>query len=125
MTKINAAWRLRSSIGSEEIFAMSGFKSDKTGLPNNIYIWVSTKLKGMHGPRIKVSNVRSKYINTNTFSVTISNSPKVVAGIPDNFSSKELLAIYNWVRLNKNPLLVFWNSDNMDSDDLTPLLKKI
>lgn len=109
------------------MWAMSNMKSTRTGLPGSIGIWIGPACGASHGPRIKVSNVRGKFPSNESdyFSVTISDSPETVAGSPLDFSSKELKAVFDWVRLNRVPLLEFWNSDTMDFDDIKPKLKKL
>ena|ERR1700737_4649248 len=121
MLKIEAAQRLEQ----HELFAMSGLRADKTGLPNSIYIWFSTDMGMSHGPRIKVSNTRGKYNKTDNFSMSISDNPIVVAGTAKDFKPYELVAIGKWILLNKDLLIKFWYSEDMDDDDVKPYLKKI
>jgi hypothetical protein len=106
---------------------MSNIKSERTGLPNFICIWISSSEGAQHGPRIKVSNVRGKSAGMqNSFSVTVSNNPEIIAGSPDNFSSKELVAVNEWVVLNQVVLITFWkNPFGWDSIDVIAKLKKL
>jgi hypothetical protein len=76
---------------------------------------VSTKdyVGGRHGPRIKVSNIPGKFSPIDNFLVTISTEPQVI-GKP-KFNESTVNDICDWVLLNKEPLLKFWN-DEYDSD---------
>ena len=125
MAKIKIS--IGKTIGTDrlEAWAMSNLRSERTGLPN-IYIWVSTKAGVQHGPRIKVSKIKGKFAATDaeTFSVSISIKPEVVDGTCE-FPSKDLNEVFRWVTLNKDVLLRFWESDDMDYEDLKPLLKRL
>lgn len=129
MIKLGAAERLAAS--KFETFAMSNLKSDFTGLPNSIYIWFDIGGDHIaHGPRIKVSNIRGKFRKDDTFSVSIPTTPNgepgtCAGGDPKNFTAKEMRAIYDWVKLNRQALLTIWRSDDMDDDEARKLLRRL
>lgn len=81
-------------------------------------IWVSSK-KASHGPRIKVY----KTLKGENFSVTIEDEPKVVAG-KCFVNSKELKRIFEFIILNKDNLIKYWNFI-IDSDELDENILKL
>lgn len=108
-------------------FGMSNVFPAETKLPNGIVVWVGPK-QGQHGPRIKVSNVRNKarFGATDSFSMSVCDTPKVVAGTPKHFSGEELALLTAWIVLNESVLLKYWNhADSYPTiqmlHDLTPL----
>ena len=78
----------------------------KTGLSTPV--WISDT-GGRHGPRIKVSNNIRMQRGSNTFSVSISKTPKIVDGI-SHLSQKEINNIYKWVILNYDMLMSIYNA---------------
>lgn len=66
-------------------------------------IWVSPK-NANHGPRIKVYNLNK----SKDFSVTIEDEPKLIAG-KCFVSSREFAKIIEFIKLNKENLLKYWN----------------
>src|SRR5436309_627812 len=88
-----------------EITAMTTLSAESTGLPEGIFVWVSPGEGLQHGPRMKISNIRGRFSNTDNFSMSISNHPTVVEGKPKKFSSDELHAIRALILLNKDLLL--------------------
>ena len=120
--KIHAKERL-----GYDVWAMANLRPKSTGLPNDIVIYVSDEQHST-GPRIKVSNLRGrpakKEDKLNNFSVSIEDVPKVVAGTPLNFSTKEMEAISKFIVKNKKCLLDLWNGD-IDSVEFALELQKI
>ncbi|HEY7297146.1 MAG TPA: hypothetical protein VH684_04340 [Xanthobacteraceae bacterium] len=110
---------------SFDVTPMTTLSADSTGLPGGIFVWVSPGEGIAHGPRMKVSNIRGKFSNTDNFSISISNSPTVVEGRPKKFSSEELRAIAALILLNKDLLLKYWESDIMDSPALLREFKRL
>ena len=66
-------------------------------------IWVSPK-NANHGPRIKVYSLNK----SKDFSVTIEDEPRIVAG-KSFVTSKEFDKIVDFIKLNKENLLKYWN----------------
>jgi hypothetical protein len=98
----------------EDLFEMSNLQKEDTGLSKTI--WVSVKLHSS-GPRIKVNFDNSlRFDDSNNFSVTIDNNPRVVAGgteelIIRKIGAEELSDVYDWVKLNQPTLLAYWNGE--------------
>jgi len=101
----------------ERLYEMANFNQDSTGLEEVIYISVKP---GSHGPRLKV--FRNKQPKGENFSVTIEDSPKTTGSVFVN--AKELKRIIEFVLLNKQVLLNYWNFE-IDTVTLVKTLKKI
>ena len=98
---------------------MANLRPVTTGLSRTIY--VSSK-NSNHGPRIKVANTTSiKFNPHDTFSVLINEL--TVVGTP-NINKRELDKIYNFIKINKAPLLKLWN-DDIDVAQFLKLLNKV
>lgn len=106
--------RVADILEVEDLFEMSNLQKDDTGLSKTV--WVSVKLHST-GPRIKVNFDNSlRFDDRNNFSVSIDNTPRVVAGGSEEFIIRkigvdELSDVYDWVKLNQVPLLAYWNSE--------------
>jgi hypothetical protein len=115
-------------ISEFDIYAMSNLSDRSTGLPNGIWIWVQDNGYGTspHALRIKVSNLRGKGLRPDSpgFSVSVEEDPpRIVAGKPENFSTKELNSIFEWVKSNRQ-LLVELASNVIDPAEFVSRLKK-
>jgi hypothetical protein len=62
-----------------------------------------------HGARIKVSNIRGKYSNSDNFVLDIKTGT-IVEG-QCKLSNKELQQIRNWISLNREELISYWDSE--------------
>jgi hypothetical protein len=73
--------------------------------------------KEKHGPRIKVK------INNKFVSILISDNPKL--SIPFKGNIKNINLILNWIKINKEALLKYWNAKgNMGISKLLNILRK-
>lgn len=100
-------------ITEDHLCEMARVKPTDSGLP--FIIFVSTRDYGIgnHWARIKVSNIPGKYSKEDNFSISVDN-PRVVAGKPAYTHSK-VQDIIDWVKLNHDPLIKYWN-DEYESD---------
>jgi hypothetical protein len=92
----------------QDIFEMANLEYDLTGLA--VYIYVSGKGNTKHGPRLKVSKIYGK-MSKSLFPITISDKPKVIGDDIGDIKSKDIKKIIEWVKLNKELLLAFWNGE--------------
>lgn len=126
IAKIENLMKAESRVESGRLhmsFAMTNISSMRSKLPNNIFIFVSPRAGAKHGPRVKVSNIRGKFADDNTFSLTVCDSPQVVDGKPDNsFTAKDLDALNKWIVKRQATLLEIWNSDTLDSEQIIEML---
>lgn len=111
--------KLEEGILSEQ----ANFRPKSTGLEMNIFIssgFVEGKML-KHSPRLKVSkNYNDKFDAYNT--VTISDHPEVI-GLND-ISRKDINSLKEFIKLNKETLLQYWNLE-IDTMEMTQQLQKI
>ena len=101
---------------------MANIRSKSSGLP--MLIWVSEK-NANHGPRIKVArDYRIRAGSSDTFSVSISKNPSIVAGDSGQIKELDLKKVYKWITLNKIILMKYWNFE-IDTIELSNGLIKI
>ena len=104
------------------LFEMANFGTKTTGLP--MIVCVSEK-RATHGPRIKVSrSYNHKVLIGDTFSVSIADKPKVVAGDVGEISTTDLKRVFDWVVLNKEALIKYWNHELL-TDELIGVMEKV
>lgn len=107
---------------SDTLYEMANFGTKTTGLP--MIVWVSEK-KASHAARIKVArNYNHRVLVGDTFSVSISDAPEIVAGDKGKITMTDLNKVFNWVVLNQEPLMKYWNN-NLITDELIGELKKV
>ena len=107
---------------TESLFEMANVIKSRTGL--NTMIWISTK-EPSHGPRIKVQANRSdKIISHEMFIVTIEDMPEVIGDI-GKLKAKDINKIKEFVILNKEVLLDYWNEKELDIIKIIERLKKV
>lgn len=94
-----------TALADDDVVEMTNLQEQDTGIPGTIF--VSTAM-GSHGPRIKY------FIKTGrdqpSFSVSIADEPQVLANsLPAREMNRAAPAVLEWVRLNREALLRFWN----------------
>jgi hypothetical protein len=113
---------LAEELASEDVVEMANLTTAQTGVPGTIFI--STAMGG-HGPRVKyfVQPGRSQP----SFSVTVSNTPTVVANsLPVRVVRQMSPQVIDWVSLNKNPLLDFWyHGDTWTQPEVNDFIQKL
>lgn len=119
--RMSKSSRLTEQINEFLMYEMASLSPKVTGVP--LAIFVSPRM-GQHGPRIKVGLKPSDFKSGNTLSLTISDNPEVVAGTV-KLDKHSLEIARQWIILNKDILLRFWNDDTMYMDDLYDNLQKI
>jgi predicted RNA-binding protein len=101
----------------ERLYEMANFDQNDTGLDEVIYVSVK---QGSHGPRLKV--FKNKQPKGENFSVTIEDTPRMIGKVFVN--AKELKRIVEFITLNKQVLLDYWNFE-ITTTTLVKELKKI
>lgn len=109
---------------SEILLEMSALYKKRTELPINI--WVDDIGAGRNNkhnlPRIKVQNNYADRTSEDTFSVSISKTPEILAG-ECKLKQKDLKEIFDWIIKNYDVLYKHWNQE-IDTDELKELLYK-
>ena len=99
------------------LFEMANLWPNDTGLDE--IIWISVK-NANHGPRIKI--YKNKQPKGENFSVTIEDNPTTIGEVFVN--SKELSRIFEFVKLNKDNLIKYWEFE-ISTKEVTDNLLKI
>lgn len=102
-------------VGEEDLFEMVNLREADTGIAGVLF--VSTAV-GSHGPRVKYFLKAGR--DQPSFSVSIGPDPRVLANsLPERELRRAAPVVIDWVRLNHEPLLRFWNhTDGMDVQEL-------
>jgi hypothetical protein len=112
---------LAEELADEDIVEMANLTTAQTGVPGSIFI--STAM-GRHGPRVMyfVQPGRSQP----SFSVTISDTPAVVANsLAVRVVRQMSPQVINWVSRNKDALLDFWyHGDTWTQPEVNDFIQK-
>lgn len=84
---------------------MANLFPDETGLDR--IIWFG-EVGGQHGPRIKVSNIKGKFSQSDNFVISVDKNPKVLTPKSMKIKSSELEDLFDWVKLNYDDLMKMW-----------------
>jgi hypothetical protein len=88
-----------------DLFEMANLYPAETGLP--MTVWVSPRGNARHDLRIKVNMTHGNQMSiSNTAVVAVRPTPRLIAG---QLSPADAQAVFEWVRLNTNTLVVYWN----------------
>jgi hypothetical protein len=114
-----------AALGDEDVVEMTNLQEEDTGIPGIIFI--STAM-GSHGPRIKYFIKAGR--DQPSFSVSISDEPEVLANsLPTREMKRAAPSVIEWVKLNRDALLRFWNEGDSfsvrDVVDFVAALKKM
>lgn len=103
---------LESQIIAEDlIMEMSNLRSRQTGLNMNIYV-TDDGSDVNHGMRIKVqNNYNPKFQKDNTFTLSISDDPKIMVGDTGCLKTKDINAVVEFVKKYQDELILTWNLD--------------
>ena len=103
---------------------MANISTSVTGLP--VIVWVSIKVSNHPRARMKFNknkgNVRKV---SDLIPISIDDDPQILLNNPPKLgiSDSEFEQIKNWIKLNKDALISFWNME-IQQDTLISLLKK-
>jgi hypothetical protein len=88
-----------------DLFEMANLYPDTTGLP--MTVWVSPRGNARHDVRVKVNMTPGNQMNiANTAVVGVRPTPRVIAG---QLSPADTPAVFQWVALNTDVLVAFWD----------------
>jgi hypothetical protein len=111
---------LADELAVDNVIEMANLTATQTGVPGTIFI--STAMGG-HGPRVKYFVQPGR--NQASFSVLITDPPRVVANsLPDRVLRQMSPQIIQWVALNKDALLDFWNNGDTWTDPQVTAFKQ-
>ena len=116
-----------AALGEDDLMDFMNLSSQSTGIDGIIFI--STSM-GQHGPRVKYFQKAGR--DQPSFSISIAVEPLLLSksrDFPDRISSQMAPLVSEWVRLNREALLKFWNDGAYwpveQVDEFKVALKKI
>jgi len=92
-----------------------------TGLP--FVVWISPRGNAQHAVRVKVS-LRPKMVPSEMASVTVEPPIKEI-GDARQLSAQQLKLLREWIDLNRDVIVKFWNGEIEYSDEAIAALKPI
>ena len=105
---------------AEDLFEMANLYPDTTGLP--MTVWVSPRGTARHDVRVKANMTHGNQMNiANTAVVGVRPTPRVIAG---QLSPADAQAVYQWVSLNADALVAYWEG-RIDTGKLIHALKPL
>jgi len=102
------------TITEAELYEMARVRPKDSGLSCMLFVSSKTYVNGKHGPRIKVSNIPDTFSADDNFAISITHEPVLVAG-KCKFKDAELENIFDWIKVNYEALMRYWN-DQYESD---------
>lgn len=123
---MNNIHRTLKILSEDILYEYANLDYRHTGLSNivvHVYSQDDSK-KLQHGPRVKVSNVYGKYSVSDNFVIDVKN--KTIVEGQCKLTRKELANIIEWIQLNHDTILEYWNSEGeMITIDLYDKLERI
>ena len=97
---------MRTTDLEEELFLLANLSPLFTGLP--FVVWISPRGNARHDIRVKVS-LGTKALPDNLLTVALRPVLRVIGD--DTLASEQLRALGEWVELNWDALLSYWNGE--------------
>ena len=110
------------AVADDDIVEMANLFTKDTGIEGVIF---TSTVMASHGPRIKYSLKAGRH--QPSFSVSISPEPRILASsLPDRVINRVAPAVIEWVKLNREALLQFWNEgDSWSIDELSAFATRL
>jgi hypothetical protein len=103
-----------------DIFEMANLYPETTGLP--MTVWISPRGTARHDVRVKVNMTHGNQMNiANTAVVGVPPRPRVITG---RLSPDDTRAVFEWVTLNGDALVAYWNG-RIDTARMIQALKSL
>lgn len=105
------------------LYEMANVAPKRTGLPYGI--WISHRGSVRHGPRIK-AYAAGYQVRASEIVVTIEEVPRVIR-CPQrpHVPAAHLRQLEAFVRLNRAPLIQYWEDNDMDTQDMIDQLRRL
>jgi hypothetical protein len=113
--------RSELKLDEEDLFEMANVREKQSGIPYVIFISSKDAALSKHGPRIKVSNRHDRWDPSSNFVITV---PELRVVGTATFSSDQLEDIKDWIRLNKDLIVKYWNKE-IDDQELLNTIEKL
>ena len=105
---------------SEGLFEMANLSPKRTGLP--FVVWISPQAGAQHDVRVKVSR-GPRVHSSELMSVALRPDVRVVGG--GKLSGHELSLLREWIELNLDVILKYWEGEIEYTEDAIALLKPL
>ena len=122
--KLDELYEEQCLITEQELYEMARVREADSGIPVEIYVSTQQPVMGRHGPRIKISNVKNTFSDSDNFALEISKNPVLRAG-KMKLKSSEFEDIVDWVKLNYEPLMKYWKNEYSSDRDFYNEIKSI
>ena len=103
----------------EALFEMANLSPKRTGLP--FVVWISPKAGAPHDVRVRVSRSPQAHASE-LISVAIRPDVHVVGG---SLSARDVALLREWVELNHDVIIKYWDGDIEYTEDAIAALKPI
>lgn len=107
-----------ATLTDDDPFRWDNIRPELSGLP--FIVWISEKCGARHDVRVKVSpgpRVRE-------FSATISVRPQIEV-LAGELSPRDLHLVRDWIELNRDVIVRYWNGDILYTDEALAALKPL
>jgi hypothetical protein len=111
---------LADELAVDDVIEMANLTTAQTGVAGTIFI---STVMGGHGPRVKYFEQPGR--SQPSFSVLITDPPRVVANsLPARVFRQVSPRVIQWVALNRDALLDFWNHGDTWTDPQVTAFKR-
>ena len=101
----------------QALFEMANLRPERTGLP--FIVFISQKGGARHDVRVKIAR-GAKVRPSEMVTVAVRPKPRVIRGVLD---PDDLARLAEWIDLNKDVLIDYWNGDIEYTEDAISALK--
>ena len=109
-------------LAAAPIEEMASLHPKGTGL--DYVVWFG-RVRGQHGPRIKVSNTRGRFNSDDCFVVSVEKTPKVLTPRAVRIPSVDLEDVLDWVSINYDLLMEMWHMYETGDGNPTEILVQL
>jgi hypothetical protein len=103
----------------QALFEMANLRPERTGLP--FVVFISQKGGARHDVRVKIAR-GAKVRPSEMVAVAVRPKPRVIRGALD---PDDLARLAEWIDLNKDVLIDYWNGDIEYTEDAVSALKPL
>jgi hypothetical protein len=103
----------------QALFEMANLRPERTGLP--FVVFISQRGGARHDVRVKVAH-GAKVRPSEMATVAVRPKPRVIRGVLD---PDDLAMLTEWIELNKDVLIDYWNGEIEYTDDAISGLKPL
>ena len=110
---------LDDGIAGQALFEMANLRPERTGLP--FVVFISQKGGAKHDVRVKIAR-GAKVRPSEMLTATVRPTVRIIGG---QLSARELALLTQWIELNQDVLVRYWNGDIEYTEDAINAIKPI